>query len=121
MVNIKEKLIPPRRRDTMSPPWESLPMLRHLARLFIVVAMALAFAPAANANQFSEASIKFESLDMNAKQGVLVVTIPSYDDHDDDEAMSWQDGHNSGIWINGKQIVRFTSRISAGTNQDDRK
>ena len=121
MVNKKEKLIPPRRRDTMSPPWDSLPMLRHLARLFIVVAMALAFAPAANANQFSEASIKFESLDMNAKQGVLVVTIPSYDDHDDDEAMSWQDGHNSGIWINGKQIVRFTSRISAGTNQDDRK
>lgn len=104
----------------MSPPWDSLPMLRHLARLFIVVAMALAFATNANAKNFSEANIKFESLDMNAKQGILVVTVPSYDNDGDNEGMSWQDGHNSGIWINDKQIVRFISRINPGTDQAKR-
>ncbi|MGN0214524.1 MAG: hypothetical protein ACI4AH_06930, partial [Muribaculaceae bacterium] len=67
MKRTKEIFIPSTNRHAMSVPWDSLPMLRHLARLFIVVAMALAFAPAANANQFSAADITFESLDMNAK------------------------------------------------------
>ena len=98
-MRTKEDLSKLRRRHAKLPPWDSLPMLRHLARLLIVVAIAIASVPSAKAGVFNNNSITFGSVNLNETKGVLTVTIPFYDAENNHEGISEQDGHNAGVFF----------------------
>ncbi|MBS7375526.1 MAG: hypothetical protein KIG52_06225, partial [Muribaculaceae bacterium] len=70
MNSNNEKTAPPRSGITLAPPRESLPMLRHLARLIIAILAITTFAPKASAdNQIAMKDVSFGETDLTKTGG----------------------------------------------------
>lgn len=120
MNSNKEKLIPPRRRLTMSPPWDSLPMLRHLARLIIAILAITTFVPKASAdNQLAIKDVSFGETDLSKTGGLITLEFPFYDDEGKDEGLPYTDDFFSYLSINGKKVLRFQSFKGSEQKQDE--
>ena len=109
MNSNKGKTAPPRSGITLSPPRESLPMLRHLARLIISILVITTFAPKASAREIKKENITFGETDLSKTNGVMTVTIPIYDASSKDEGISYKGSERSVLRIDGVDVLEFLS------------
>ena len=108
-----------RRRHAKLPPWDTLPMLRHLARLLIVVAIAIASASSAKAdNQIAKEDVSFGQTDLNQTGGLITIEFPFYDDDGNHEGLPYTDDFFSYLSINGTKVFRFQSFKDSKKKQD---
>ena len=120
MNSNKEKTAPPRSGITLSPPRESLPMLRHLARLIIAILAITTFAPKASAdNQIAMKDVSFGETDLTKTGGLITLEFPFYDDEGKDEGLPYTDDFFSYLSINGKKVLRFQSFKGSEQKQDE--
>lgn len=120
MNSNKGKTAPPRSGITLSPPRESLPMLRHLARLIIAILAITTFAPKASAdNQIAMKDVSFGETDLTKTGGLITLEFPFYDDEGKDEGLPYTDDFFSYLSINGKKVLRFQSFKGSEQKQDE--
>ena len=117
MNSNKGKTAPPRSGITPSPPRESLPMLRHLARLIIAILAITTFAPKASALEIKKENITFGETDLSKTNGVMTVSIPIYDASSKDEGISYKGSERSVLRIDGVDVLEFLSFPSPGEPQ----
>ncbi len=119
MNSNNKKTAPPRSGITMSPPWDSLPMLRHLARLIIAILAITTFVPKASAdNQLAIKDVSFGDTDLSRTGGLITLEFPFYDDDGNHEGLPYTDDFFSYLSINGKKVLRFQSFKGSKQEQD---